>query len=201
MSKHWTLYWNSQAGERTLAYTALNPTSGGEKVQQGSTIWIFNQKDKRLILLGRIVVEELTDKAQDVRDAIKHELWKGDMDRELFAIAKQPEPRVDLDVSDLALKLTSTRHETPLAMFDDEGPFAFHIRSIRPLTLESVQLLENAYYNYKREDELFQEDIRLYSEGERREQAIVDIRRSRQLVRDKKKNSTGQCEICQSTLR
>lgn len=78
-SKHFLAYWKPDTADANLARRRLLNHSAGEqfgRVSRGDTVWIVTVRKGRLVLLGRIVVDRVTDQATAERILDDRDLWE-----------------------------------------------------------------------------------------------------------------------------
>lgn len=129
------LHDTNRAAE-TLEHIASNQL---QRVEPGDLVWIVSYENGRLILMGKILVEVVTDQKTAARllGARPSELWQADW----HALARRGTAvrvRTDLDITPQATRLRFEGASPRLpARFSHH-----HLRSMRTLTADSSALLE-----------------------------------------------------------
>ncbi len=211
--KHYLLYWKVAADIRadigqhmTTAYAASNYL---RRVKPGDVLWIVNVNQHRLYVLGRLKVEFVVDDtaiAQDLVDPLP-DTWQ---DADWYAISNKYaiEPMREIDITQLADNLRFQSRVSDMLDVVDGRVDANQLTTLRQLTVQSAQLLDDVWYNDAYTPQNVQdflelsEDDAAYAEGKVVVRTVRERQRSRQLVTNAKAKfratHDGQlfCEVC-----
>lgn len=211
--RHYLMYWKITPDERaniqaqmTTAYAASNYL---QRVKPGDVLWIVNVFQHHLYLLGRLKVEFIVDDtsiAQELVDPLP-ETWR---DADWYAISNKYtiEPMRDINITHLADKLRFNSRVSEMLDLVDGRVDANQLTSLRQLTIESAQMMDDVWYNDAYTPQSVQdflelsEDDTAYAEGKVVVRTVRERQRSRQLVNEAKKQFRAAhdgrlyCEVC-----
>jgi hypothetical protein len=113
------------------------------KVQPDDTIWIVTVEDGTLLLVGRVVVEDVVGRDEAIARLGTNDLW----DATYTVIAKPGtvEPLRQVNLSSVASELTFKSRSSPRLTIVDGKVNPQQLQSTRHLTPESVELLEERW--------------------------------------------------------
>ncbi|MEL6405311.1 MAG: HNH endonuclease [Chloroflexota bacterium] len=211
--KHYLLYWKVDPEIRadisqhmTTAYAASHYL---RRVKPGDVLWIINVHQHRLYLLGRLKVEFIVDDtaiAQELVDP-QPDVWQ---DADWYAISNKYaiEPMREIDITGLAEQLRFNSRVSEMLDMVNGQVDANQLTTLRQLTTQSAQLLDDVWYNDAYTPQSVQdflelsEDDTAYAEGKVVVRTVRERQRSRKLVNDAKarfrEKHDGRlfCEVC-----
>jgi hypothetical protein len=137
---HFLQYWKTYNPAREVG-TPLNFAASAQfkRVKTGDIIWIVALRQRRLTLLGRLVVASVVS-----RQAAIKELGHGVYDAPLVALAKPGTVRdiIERDIQELASSLRFNSSKDRLSLPDPEHIDGKQLQSMRELTPESISILQ-----------------------------------------------------------
>lgn len=185
---------------------------GGQlnKVQQDDILWVINVKYGVLYLIGRLHVENVVEGMSAAQHALgtDDELWEG----RWYAIPKDGtvEKMAYIRIMHIAGDLRFESDRDRLTIIDGRLEYARQVQAMRQVSLESVSLLNEAWYgnraiadlseDFRDTAELMQDHL-AYTEGDLRYVTRAERQRNRKLVLDakeqfKRDNGGLFCEAC-----
>lgn len=148
MANHFLHYWVPATARRELQKRRDPISIGSEqlserKVQPDDTIWIFTVEDGTLLLLGRVVVEDVVGRDKAIARLGTDDLW----DATYTVIAKPDtvEPLHPINLSPVADLITFQSRAAPKLNLVDGRVNAQQLQSTRLLTPDSAHLLETCW--------------------------------------------------------
>lgn len=210
---HYMLYWKVTPEERaaihqyrTTAYAASNLL---KRVKPGDVLWIVTVSQHQLYLLGRLKVEFVVDDtaiAQELVDP-QPEQWE---EADWYAISNKYaiEPMRSIVITHVADHLRFLSRASEMLDIRDGRVDANQLTTLRRLSAESAQLLDDIWYNDAFTPQSLQdflemaEDDEAYAEGKLIVRTVRQRQRNRKLVTDAKlrfrASHAGQlyCEVC-----
>jgi predicted HNH restriction endonuclease len=210
---HYMLYWRISAEERAMiaqvrntAYAASNLL---KRVKPGDVLWIVTVSQHQLFLLGRLKVEFVVDDtaiAQELVDP-QPEQWE---DADWYAISNKYaiEPMRSINITSFADHLRFLSRASEMLDIRDGRIDASQLTTLRRLSAESAQLLDDVWYNDAFTPQSVQdyleltEDDQAYAEGKMLVRTVKHRQRNRKLVTDAKLRFRSLhdghlfCEVC-----
>lgn len=210
---HYFLYWKVDpeirtniAQHMTTAYAASNYL---KRVKQSDVLWIVTVHQHHLYLLGRLKVEFIVDDTNIAQDLVEtpSEEW---IDADWYAISNKYtiEPMREIDITHIADKLRFQSRVSEMLDMVDGRVDANQLTSLRQLTLQAAQMMDDIWYNDAYTPQSVQdflelaEDDAAYAEGKVVVRTVRERQRSRKLVNDAKSRFRAShegrlyCEIC-----
>jgi predicted HNH restriction endonuclease len=211
--KHYLLYWKvdplsrPQIGQHmTTAYAASNYL---KRVKPGDVLWIVNVHQHQLYLLGRLKVEFVVDDtaiAQELVEPLPDEWYDADW----YTISNKYtiEAMREIKITQVADKLRFNSKVSEMLDMIDGRVDAQQLRTLRQLTVQSAQMMDDIWYNDAYTPQSVQdflelsEDDAAYAEGKVVIRTVRERQRSRKLANDAKAQfrakHDGQllCEVC-----
>jgi hypothetical protein len=210
---HYFLYWKVDpeirpniAQHMTTAYAASNTL---KRVKPSDVLWIVTVHQHHLYLLGRIKVEFIVDDTNIAQDLVdpQPEEW---IDADWYAISNKYaiEPMREIDITSIADKLRFQSRISEMLDLADGRVDANQLTSLRQLTLQAAQMMDDIWYNDAYTPESVQdflelsEDDAAYAEGKVVVRTVRERQRSRKLVSDAKSRFRAAhegrlfCEVC-----
>jgi hypothetical protein len=134
-------YWKTYNPETEVG-TPLDFAASAQfkRVTPGDTLWIVSLRQRRLTLLGRLVVGSVVSRSDAIK-ALGHRVY----DAPLVALAK-PETEQDIIEADIQQLASGLRFNSPkdrLSLPDLERTDGKQLQSMRELTLESSRVLQS----------------------------------------------------------
>ncbi len=140
MAQHFLSYWVPTT-EKREPLEPLDHSASDQygRVNVGDTVWIVTVRSGgQFILIGRIVVDAITDDAGARKRLRTNTIWEAKF--HIFAKPKKAEPRDQIDISDIAKAL---RFESKKDRLNPKGGQLIQqqLQTMRRLTIESAALL------------------------------------------------------------
>ena len=144
------LYWSPETGddvlkrEDILDYVASNQL---KRASTGDVIWVVTVYSGELVLLGKLIVDIITDRKDAINRLGRKDVW-GDKEYYAIAIRGKEEPLKKISLRNEAKKLvfiSSNLKSTRLDIDEKGNTNAQQLQTMRILDNASAQLLEQAW--------------------------------------------------------
>ena len=144
------LYWRRKTAddvlkrEDTLDHLASNQL---KRASAGDVIWVVTSYDGELILLGKLMVDAITDRKGAI-SRLGRDVW-GDMEYYAIAVRGQEEPLRKLSLRDEAMKLRFVASKATSSRLNIDHRNRVNpqeLQTMRVLDKASAQLLEQAWH-------------------------------------------------------
>jgi hypothetical protein len=144
---HYLAYWRPSTVREILAgpRELLNHAAGNqyERVKSGDTVWIVTAwPGGRLVLLGRVPVNEVVDHPTAMRRLRVKDLWKAT--HHILAVPERAEPVREVDLVDMAPALRFESHRDRLDVSEGRVD-GKQLQTMRQLTVKSAELLQRSW--------------------------------------------------------
>jgi hypothetical protein len=148
--KNLLLYWSPETADVVLSHNKVLDHAASDQLWRaspGDTIWAVTVRDGNLFLLGRLYVDEVTNRMGAVKKLGTARVWGK---KEHYATAPQGrlEPLKDLPITGIADKLrfkATSKERTKLNLRVGGKINAQQLQTMRILEDSSVELLEKAW--------------------------------------------------------
>jgi len=143
--RHFLQYWRTYSPEIGLGKPLTFAASAQfERLQPGDVLWIVALKQRRLTLLGRLVVASIVN----WENAVK-ELGEDIYEAPLYALAKKDTVHdlVEVDIHQLAARLRFNSAKDRLNLPDPDCTNGQQLQTMRELTPEIASLLETVLHS------------------------------------------------------